>query len=83
MTGFQDGILRFLKVALKNQTTNDSFTKSMLLNDSPYELILFEVFKPHTKAITSIAIDSKNSIIATAVSFKLFNWGSNIFYINL
>jgi len=67
VSGFQDGVLRFLKVALKNPTANDSFSKSMSLNDSPYDLVLFEVFKPHTKAITSIAIDSRNSILATGV----------------
>ena len=73
MSGFQDGVLRFLKVASKNPNANDSFTKSMSLNDSPYDLILFEVFKPHTKAITKIAIDSKNSIIATGVIiYKIF-----------
>jgi len=69
VTGFADGVLRFLKVGLKNQNTNDSFSKSMSLNDSPYELILYEVFKPHTKAITNIAIDSKNTILATGVYY--------------
>ncbi|CAF0711556.1 unnamed protein product [Brachionus calyciflorus] len=50
VAGFKDGVLRFMKLVPKNDK---------------FELVLFEVFKPHTQAITRIAIDSKNSLIAT------------------
>lgn len=54
--GFRDGVLRFLKLVPKN--------------DQQFELVLIEGFKPHTKPIRSIAVDSKNSIIATGVSWR-------------
>jgi len=56
--GFEDGVLRFLKLVPK--TTHHAA-------DLPFDLVLFEVFKPHTKAIKRISIDPKSSLIATGV----------------
>ena len=53
MSGFKDGVLRFLKLVPKAN------------EEGKYELCLFETFKPHTKSIKCIAIDSKSQLIAT------------------
>lgn len=58
--GSSDGVLRFLKLVPKN--------------DQQFDLVLVEAFKPHTKAIRSIAIDSKSSIIATGVFLNPFKF---------
>ncbi len=50
---------RFLKLVPKTSSSSSSGDQQQ------YDLVLFEVFKPHTKAITKIAIDSKNQLIAT------------------
>lgn len=63
LVGFNDGVLRSLKLVYKGNTPSHK--------EAPYELVLYEVHKPHTKAITSIAIDSKNEIIATGVRNEL------------
>ena len=58
-TGFQDGLLKFLKVLPKTGS------------QSQFQLVLFEIFKPHKKAINKISINRSGSIIATAVVFNL------------
>jgi hypothetical protein len=60
IAGFQDGVLRSFKVVYKgNQSPNN------------FELILVEVYKPHTQAITSISLDSKGELLATGVKIYL------------
>ena len=81
--GFSDGVLRFMKIVLKQ-------TQTAAHTEQHYELVLFEAFKPHTKSITRIAIDSKNSIIATGSDDQTIFFFSNskntrtpIGYVNL
>ena len=57
-------MLRSFKILYKGSQSNSK--------DSAYELVLFEAYKPHTQAITSIAIDSKSELIATGVRLYLF-----------
>jgi WD40 repeat protein len=60
LAGFRDGVIRFLKLVPKLTNYEQQFSLNLL-----------EVFKPHSKDVTHIAIDSKNSIIATGVRFLL------------
>ena len=57
--GFNDGVLRFLKICPKASQAGQ------------FEIKVLEAFKPHTKAIKKIAIYSKSAIIATGVLNKL------------
>jgi cilia- and flagella-associated protein 44 len=50
--GFEDGVLRFLKLVPKSSKANQ------------FDIILFEVFKPNTKEITQLAFDSSHKILA-------------------
>lgn len=56
--GFSDGVVRFLKLVPSNNSQQQ------------FDLVLVEAFKPHTKPIRSISVDSKSSILATGVSLK-------------
>lgn len=40
------------------------------------DLDLEQVFKPHNKAVTSLAVNDKGDILASGVSFDLSNWVS-------
>jgi hypothetical protein len=51
-------VLRFLKICPKASQAGQ------------FEIKVLEAFKPHTKAIKKIAIDSKSTIIATGVLKK-------------
>ncbi len=78
IVGFQDGVLRSFKLLYKGNQSNSK--------DTAFELVLFEAFKPHTKSITSIAIDAKSELIATGVRkcslflFYLENFKFQIFF---
>jgi hypothetical protein len=57
LVGFQDGCVRVYKLSSKAGS------------DSTLDLGLYEVFKPHTSSVTHVAVDSKSSNVATAVSY--------------
>lgn len=64
VAGFTDGVVRILTV-------------SQMPEDIPRnkkgecEVALKQVFKPHSKAVTSMAYDGKGQILATGVSILL------------
>ncbi len=62
-TGHGDGLLRFLKVR-PNEKVEKAKTKKV--QKMPYELALFEIFKPHTKPITLLSVNPSGSLIVTA-----------------
>ena len=64
--GYSDGLLRFLKLHPNDMYGKDKNAKT------PYDLVLFEIFKPHTKPITKLSINNSGSIIVTGVSYFLF-----------
>lgn len=57
-----DGVLRIFKIA------NLSEEASHRRHKHDIDLDLKQVFKPHNKKITSMAIDSKGELLATGVS---------------
>ena len=69
--GFNEGTLRFLKLVPKAASSGSTSSASA---QTSFDLALVECFKPHTKALTRIAIDAKSSIIATGVRlcFNIF-----------
>ena len=84
LAGFADGVVRVL-VFQKKDVEKDQYTRKAKYADST-ELVLKQVFKPHTRRVTSMAIDHEGKILATGVSggggeilswvFAVFvNWG--------
>ena len=63
LAGFADGVMRHLTVAKIDASTTAA--KKAL---SDVELKLTQVFKPHTKCVTSIAISGDGKFLATGVS---------------
>ena len=68
LAGFEDGVVRTLVIA--RQDHQDTKKSSHL---PQAQLLLKQAFKPHTKAVRAMAIDSKGELLATGVS------GSGIF----
>ena len=63
LAGFQDGVIRQLTVVKRDQNA----TKK---NTITYELKLTQVFKPHVKAVTALAVSKDGKFLATGVSTK-------------
>ena len=63
IAGFSDGVIRVMTVA---QAGEDQAPKKL---KQDIDLDLKQVFKPHNKAVTSIAVNDKGEILATGVSF--------------
>ncbi|KAJ8316119.1 hypothetical protein KUTeg_006133 [Tegillarca granosa] len=59
LAGFMDGVLRIFKIANLSQEASHRRHKHDI------DLDLKQVFKPHNKKITSMAIDSKGELLAT------------------
>ena len=67
LTGFQDGVIRQLTVVKMDQ--NAVGAKK---DEITYELKLTQVFKPHVKAVTALAVGKDGKFLATGVSaFKV------------
>lgn len=66
LSGFLDGVVRYLSIAKDDAST--SRTKGNKLN---VEFQLLQVFKPHTKSVTSMVLDKHGKILATGVSLSL------------
>merc|ERR1711893_203519 len=71
LTGFHDGVLRIFKVANLSEETSHRRHKH------DCDLDLKQVFKPHNKKITSMAIDSKGELLATGAE------DNTIFFMNI
>ena len=74
LAGFSDGVVRYLKLrsADKPMGTEKKFE---------FDLRMMQVLKPHTKAVTSIALEVKNQWIATGVCFIFESVDEFSFYI--
>jgi len=66
LSGFSDGVVRVL-VYQKKRAGKDPYARKTKYTDRT-ELVLKQVFKPHTRSVTSIAIDHEGKILATGVS---------------
>ena len=64
LCGFSDGVVRYLSVA-----RDDGSAVRNRKNKSNLDFQLLQVFKPHTKDVTSIVIDKHGKMLATGVSF--------------
>ncbi|XP_033641081.1 cilia- and flagella-associated protein 44-like isoform X3 [Asterias rubens] len=63
LAGFADGVVRVLTI--KRRDTQDV---KRAAHQQPASLTLKQAFKPHTKTVTAMAIDSKGEILTTAGS---------------
>ena len=63
LAGFADGVVRLLN--LNKADPSQARTKKQKSN---YELSLGQVFKPHTKPVTTMTVDEQGEILATGVS---------------
>ena len=63
LAGFSDGVVRVFNVG---QAPDDHNKK----HKHDLDLDLKQAFKPHTKRITSMAINDNGEILATAVSYS-------------
>ena len=61
LAGFSDGVIRYL--TLRSATKPTGAEKKL-----DYDLRMLQVLKPHTKAVTCIALEVKHQWIATGVS---------------
>ena len=66
LTGFVDGVVRIL-VFQKKDSEKDPYARKNKYTECA-ELILKQVFKPHTRSVTAMAIDHEGKILATGVS---------------
>ena len=64
LCGFSDGVVRYLSVA-----RDDGSAVRNRRSKSNLNFQLLQVFKPHTKSVTSIVIDKHGKMLATGVSF--------------
>ncbi len=64
LTGFADGVVRSFTVTKGSQST-----AAAKKNVSSFELKLNQVFKPHTKPVTSMAVSKDGKFLATGVSY--------------
>ena len=62
LAGFADGVIRHLTVVKGSQNTVKSKK-----NVSSFELKLTQVFKPHVKDVTSLAVSKDGKFLATGV----------------
>lgn len=68
ISGFSDGVVRVMTIAKAGEDQAHKKHKHDI------DLDLKQVFKPHTKEVTSIAVNDKGEILATAV---WFSWNVN------
>ncbi|XP_030833850.1 cilia- and flagella-associated protein 44 isoform X2 [Strongylocentrotus purpuratus] len=61
LAGFNDGVVRVLVIA--RQDHQDHHKKGQ--NQPQAQLILKQAFKPHTKAVTAMALDNKGELLAS------------------
>ena len=69
LAGFMDGVVRLL--TLNKVDPSQVRGKKAKSN---YELNLVQVFKPHTKPVTTLTIDDEGEILATGVSGNNLRW---------
>lgn len=63
IAGFQDGVVRVLSLKQMNEESLHSKR-----HKNSVELDILQAFKPHTKAVTSLATDHSGDMLATGVS---------------
>ncbi len=63
LAGFADGVVRLFTVV-----KNGKNTLATKKNASNFDLKLSQVFKPHTKPVTSLAVSKDGRFLATGVS---------------
>lgn len=65
ISGFSDGVVRVMTIAKAGEDQAHKKHKHDI------DLDLKQVFKPHTKEVTSIAVNDKGEILATAVFLEM------------
>ncbi|XP_006812846.1 cilia- and flagella-associated protein 44-like, partial [Saccoglossus kowalevskii] len=66
VAGFDDGVVRVLNVYKKE------LKKPQSVDQVGAQLVLKQVFKPHSKKVKALAVDSKGELLATGVSDHYF-----------
>lgn len=63
LAGFEDGVVRALSIARNDEADSKRSSHPKLA-----DFVLKQAFKPHTKSVTAMKIDSKGEFLATGVS---------------